>query len=359
MKFLVLITILAIVPHFVNAGAAHATCTPVDLRPELGAPRDQGNTGWCFAHVAADLLTQKLRSRISATDIALQSALTDEDDVRHLSDGPVSRFLNSPTQASHWRTAREPEMKRFRTKMILSENGVLNVGGNEDFSVALANLKGACLEQNLPEDSVKGPSGLASVPEILAEAKATRCFSTPATRGRDCGEVLHPKGDQDLSPLIDQMSEGLNQVILDWADHKCARRIQTNHVPRTLQVAKDVESLERAYKSGELKRDETRERLRARLDASLTAGRAASIGYSAYDVLPKDGGHDRFADHASVIAARRMTSDGQCQYFVRQSWGLGCKGYKRSVLAGCESETGGMWLRFDQLPTLYSVIDVP
>jgi hypothetical protein len=48
-----------------------AGCSDLDLRPVLGEARDQGDTGWCFAHSAADLLTAAVGHRISAMDVAV------------------------------------------------------------------------------------------------------------------------------------------------------------------------------------------------------------------------------------------------------------------------------------------------
>lgn len=350
---------MAATPAFALAAPAEnsESCSRIDLRPSLGEPRDQRESGWCFAHVAADLLTQKIGERVSASDLALQSALMPEKEIRSLPQDEAGRYLNDPDLQRRWRVAREPELKRFRSKMIMSTNGVLNVGGNEDFSLALASVKGACLERDLPDEDLNSRHGLRAVEDLRDLHDKTACASSSRDE-RACGRVLRPASpSEDLSPLIDRMSEGMSPQILKWADRQCGQRRRVHSVPRILQVADDAEHLDAAYKNGELEISEVRARILERLNEALEAGRVAAIGYSANDVLTRDSS-DRWGDHASVIAGRRPGAKG-CEYFVRQSWGQGCDGYRRRLNKVCEPETGGMWLRLEQLPSIYSVTDLP
>lgn len=48
-----------------------SNCSTVDLRKKLSPLRNQGNTGWCFAYAASDLLTAKLGKEISAVSVAI------------------------------------------------------------------------------------------------------------------------------------------------------------------------------------------------------------------------------------------------------------------------------------------------
>jgi hypothetical protein len=68
-------------------------CTSVDLRPFLGRPRDQGPTGWCFAHTTADLATVELLTRVSAFDVAAQYILLREEDLERLQSADIKSFL--------------------------------------------------------------------------------------------------------------------------------------------------------------------------------------------------------------------------------------------------------------------------
>ena len=51
---------------------ASGNCSAVDHTALLGPPRNQGDSSWCYAHVAADLLTAHTGQRISAVDLAIQ-----------------------------------------------------------------------------------------------------------------------------------------------------------------------------------------------------------------------------------------------------------------------------------------------
>jgi hypothetical protein len=48
-----------------------ASCSPVDLRAQVGAVRDQGNSDWCASFVGADLISAKLGYRVSATSVGI------------------------------------------------------------------------------------------------------------------------------------------------------------------------------------------------------------------------------------------------------------------------------------------------
>lgn len=58
--------------HLIDAGnksliREKASCTPVDNRNDkLGPVRNQDSIGWCYAFATADLLTHKLRQKVSA-----------------------------------------------------------------------------------------------------------------------------------------------------------------------------------------------------------------------------------------------------------------------------------------------------
>ena len=57
-----LAVIIALLPF---AAHSQTKCTTVDLRSSLGEARDQGESGWCFANTAADLVSHAVGYRVS------------------------------------------------------------------------------------------------------------------------------------------------------------------------------------------------------------------------------------------------------------------------------------------------------
>ncbi len=53
-------------PH----ATSEAECTKVDLRPAVGPARNQGNIGWCYANVTADLLTFRYRKELGTKRVS-------------------------------------------------------------------------------------------------------------------------------------------------------------------------------------------------------------------------------------------------------------------------------------------------
>lgn len=335
--FIATIVVFSALP---DAGAQ--SCGARDFRPVLGEPRDQGDTGWCFSHTTADLVTAKLKRRVSAFAIATDYILGDLEKLAASDDPAVREYLNAhPELLKDIRSARREEPANYRRKNILTSKGLYNTGGLEDGSLLLSSQKGFC-------DDHKLPSGADNYDRYLKDiALSFGRNSCPDPRPRAIGDI---RGDA---------SKIAAWHFSNWTEQRCDPRFkpETPLLPKTLYKAKDVKEFGKKYRD-KAARDAAQAELWAEIDAAFDAGRPVAIGYNAYDIskLPK-GENPRDGDHSSLIAARRMRN-GVCEYFVRNSYGKDCD-YVSPYQASCEADHGGTWVPRSALKTLYSVVSVP
>jgi hypothetical protein len=66
------ILVVALFAGHTFAQSADQCSTQVIDVSTLGAPRYQGERGWCYAYVAADLVSMAVGKKISADDVALE-----------------------------------------------------------------------------------------------------------------------------------------------------------------------------------------------------------------------------------------------------------------------------------------------
>jgi len=345
--------------------ASTDSCAPVDLRRKLGPPRDQGDTGWCYAHTSADLVGFQLGQRISPFDIAAAFVFTD---LRFLSnqDNRWLSFLKQNDKIElRWQSNLQDQKNQLEPGVVeCFDKGFYQFGGLDEAAMYVSQKKGFCREAALPT----APSAVqAKAEELLA---------------------LYDSGnEEDYSKFLDE-----------WLDQKCGNRLQGKKflVPSSLYLTETVQDLLETYPNLELRRQK-QQFLKQKIDQLISAQIPVSIGYSAYDLLdqnssrvmkikfraknlqtffrrasdlkaprceearlhrlysePADEDEDIHGDHASLVVARRSVN-GSCQYFVRNSFGKGCDGYLGSLLKRCDIEAGGAWVTLDELPTLYSL----
>ena len=340
------------------------TCSSVDFNSRLGPPRDQGDSGWCYAHVAADLLTAHTGQRISAVDLAIQYSTASRRELRQSPATPLRDFLLSPDQERRFWDGRDQELSSFRPRRYLTGNGLVSLGGSEDSAIAIGQWRGLCRESDLPESevTVDGLREFSDLRRRLRQREVPTLIDLGTARVGEC--ELSP-GDPtashtaNLNELAQIMTGGLRERVIQYANRKCGERLRVEPpvLPRSTMLADSAEELEQRIRRREVSARQIRSQLETRINEGLTAGRPVAISYSAYDVMTPDDGA-RHADHASVISARRQRA-GRCEYFVRNSWGQDCSVYRPRFRSQCERARGGVWVTLDQLPSLYGVIDLP
>lgn len=102
-------------------------CSSVDLRPQMGPIANQDGTGWCYAYAAADIVSFKLKKKISPIDIALQN--------HKYEDGRNQTAINKATL----------------------RGSQLGSGGYPDLSILTAQLeaKGFCPDEKISTNDLK------------------------------------------------------------------------------------------------------------------------------------------------------------------------------------------------------------
>lgn len=340
---------------FTTVNALADSCSSIDLRPALGEPRDQGDTGWCFSHTAADLLSVKLKKRISAYDLAISHHLTDIKKLENSKSPEVREYLRQTGMIARIRDERigeaddpgAPYMQAKNFFRVSNANGEVNhkgligMGGSEDVAILMGQERGFCVA-----DQLEGNRGDA---DFLRRIKGFH----QSRRNEPLGRDFHDYGIA-TEPEAQKMSES----VIKYADQRCQPRIRPREpiVPYIRMYGKGVQDFRKQVKAGNIDKVEAQKNVWGDIDKILEQGEATTIGYDAYDISPPDQGAQH-GDHSSVIAGRKMMN-GQCHYFLRNSWGKDCTIYLGQFKSRCDKNAGGVWLKKSELPSLYSVVSL-
>lgn len=320
-------------------------CTPVDLRPLIGPPMDQGDSGYCFAHTSSALIQAKLGVRISPMQLATHYHLVNPSELR----GPVApevRALLTPEFFAFWQKDRATEPESYEKERILTENGLLNSGGEEYPTLVAANFLGLCPESRLPTGLEVYKPYLTSINEFHRRR---------ALRGIPEHERREPLGE-----IPDPEARGMAWSYRHWVEMKCGPRLRPAQplLPRMISLAPSLAAYRRLERSGLLTAS-ARNNVLAAIDAALDSRRPISIGYAYADLIPDTEARPNAAsaeevDHASVIAGRKRMG-GKCYYFVRNSFGdEKDDGYHAKFKGRLES--GGVWVLPEEVPSLYNAV---
>lgn len=323
--------------------SASDDCGEVDLRACLGAPRDQGETGWCFATTTADLTSCALGMRVSATDIALTYHLASPEipgmhkDAEEAMRGPEQR-----ARYQEWLTRGFPIKDSLEVGWngkLPDYRGLYSLGGEEDIAFLAASARGFCLDSRLP-------SGPKHDVKNIAEAKRfSRSGFSPAP-----GQVLSH---------IPEEERAVAQAFWSWGDKKCGARIfpEQLFLPRSFEIAEDSVELLKLKKNA-VEFEARRAELIRNINEHLTQGRAVASGIDTREMTtPEWSGDD--PEHSIIIAGRKRIG-GVCHYFVRNTGGADCKIYlpKLNPRKLCDAKAGGIWVPLEKIPSLYSAIAI-
>jgi hypothetical protein len=326
--------------------AAHANddCSPVDLRADLGAPRAQDGTSWCYAHSAADLLSQAMHRRVSSIDLAATYLMGNEALLHKIKHPAMQEYLKQhPDFDSRLKESRK-EKDAYTPDKILSAGGIVDTGGRDDEAIVLSNLKGLCKAELLPAGKKNVEKYLRAIRDDLVD-----------------DDEVEPIVEGPIGAVENDFARIMAHAFQKWVDERCGERLKPKAplLPHEVSVAESLEEYIALVKTGLLNGDEARVRLVKELDRVLDSGKVAAIAYESFDLYPRTEPvrTERFhGDHSSVVAARKKI-EGECHYFVRNHFGATC-GYRREYEENCEKGAGGVWVKPEALKHLYSVISV-
>lgn len=307
-------------------------CREVDYTHELGPTRHQGETGWCYAHSAADLVSQHLKVRVSAVDLATTYLLTDLDKVR-----------STPDFFARTRRWRLEDPQSYVPGRIYSDRGLYFLGGLDQDAILMSNLRGFCADSALP-------GGPALFTQYMREVR--HIWSTP--RLRDACLEQSKREIHRIGSMPSPLSQDMARVFQCFVDQKCGQRIQPARpvVADTLEVASDVDEFYDGIKSGRIDPKAAEKLMFDKIDGLLDEGKIISIGWDASDVYDSDGPG---ADHATTIVARKMIK-GVCHYRIRDNYGTQCYDYRPGFKGFCDKATGGTWFARGQIPSIYGLV---
>ncbi|MGE5086429.1 MAG: C1 family peptidase [Bacillota bacterium] len=281
-----------ILNNFINVGRnsmaqERKSCTSVDLRPAMGPPRSQDSMGWCYAFTVADLVSYKLKQRVSAADIALsynQDLLSDA-------------------------------LRLFGTTEDKFSGGLITGAFKKSKKV------GYCLEKDLPSEDNSGA-------DLKTRLTAVDNMGRLAVQGEISCEQFYKNSKsmfpnakfEDVRAILSQYSR--DDYFKKLVDKTCKNRISGKNLEMSYMFNLNDSSFGK------------------KIDAQLSAKNPVEFSYNSSildDARTKDG----FADHSSLIVGRRFNQkSGQCEYLVRNSWGKSCGFYDSNY--SCEN--GNVWI---------------
>jgi len=282
----------SILDNYINLGRKSMaqekkTCGAVDLRPALGAPRSQDSVGWCFAFTVADLVSYKLKQRVSAADIAL-SYNSD------MLSGARRFFGTTEDQFS---------------------------GGSATGAFKSSKETGYCLEKDLPSEDNSGANFKDNLATVDNMGRLALNGQITCDQFYKKASSLFPNvGLQDMRAILSQSSR--NDYFKKLVDKTCKNRISGQKLNMKYMLNLTSSSFGK------------------NIDAQLSAKNPIEFAYDSTILDDPRGGAGR-ADHSSLLVGRRFNQkSGQCEYLVRNSWGKSC-GYYNS---GYTCEGGNVWI---------------
>lgn len=301
-----------------------AECAPVDLRPALGPARNQGNIGWCYANVTADLLTYQYRSSLKG---------------QRVSAGYTALVFNKG-----------------------NDNPALGEGGAVDEAMKFAAREGLCTEAAEREVMGKGPR-LPIKQKLEAFVNFKKLYdqaqTDPAAKAKFHAQVAEYRNSN--STLFDLKINEINLLLastnqknfpLEFARMLCKNRTIMAPPPYPVMSSIDKEDFGRFWI-----------KLSPYIHKQLEENKPVAIGYAAQFlsqanvprwnygwVAARLGSNEGVARHASLIVGRRWNGK-RCEFILRNSWGTGCNYGNKLYTSPHKCEGGHLFVGEEFLET--------
>jgi len=318
-------------------------CRAVDYTQELGPTRHQAETGWCYAHTAADLVSQHLKTRVSAVDLATTYLLTDLNKVKAMPSQTIRRWLAGQPQfygrTEYWR---QEDPQAYRPNRILTDHGLYYLGGMDQDAILMSNIKGFCSDQELPGGPAEFKQHLARVKELARDRRwSANCLRSSLKDSPAIGSIANPRAAR------------LARLFQCYVDQSCQERIQSREpiLAASLDLAASLADFRAGIEAGSIDQGKGHAKLFAKINELLDQGKIVSIGWDAAEVYQ----NQAESDHAATLVARKKIG-GVCHYQIRDNYGAKCYDMHKEFSAKCDPRNGGIWVRADQLASAYAAV---
>lgn len=264
-------------------------CGRNDLRGvRLGAVRDQGDAGWCWAVTAADLISYRINERASAIDIAVSTKTTEI----------------YPSLANE--TSQDREVRSFFGGAVLGS------------AIKVAGLNGLCLAKDLSDD-VKNFTAMTSRGGKELQSVLSRCGSPDMNCSVFTSLVPH-LSLSDIVRISSESNKGIRELSVALVNANCQGY---RKAPIGFAIQSETESM------------------LSKINVQLNKQNIVGITYKPMSILNEGKAGDLHA--SSIVGSRPVGS--RCQYLIRNSWGKNCN--KATSLAVCDKDDPGNYWVFD------------
>lgn len=265
------------------------TCSSKDLSqsPGLEAPLNRDGTGWCYAFSAADLVSFKIKKRISAFDVATQF----HESIR---SSLVKRFTHNKTMH------------------------MLESGGNIEEALEAASGRPMCSEAELPSDYNNN-----SMYDYVSQVESLKAANSPSAT---C------EGVKKLFPSL--LADEVKNILSAYKGEERTMQLALASCKNKIQVPKI------RYQSFKVKDDPSLKDLDKQLDAGniLAFDHDPRFFILGPDYTPKKIDYT----HIATVVGRKFIN-GQCMYKIKGSSGRN-KNYKYASPYKENNSGGYVWV---------------
>lgn len=309
---------------------AFADCSPKDLTDpdylksvgkeklidHFKTPRDQDSVGWCGAYAPSDSLSFAVGEPVSAIDVS------------------INQYANENSKGD----------SSVKGKRLEKLSGITPLSATN-----IAKQNGYCPESVIPSDQTSS-SNLGHYAILNLMEAFQKIYDDYKSKGQPkdyCVNCSTDNYEKIIKPALPAVTTDMIKDVLikNQGDSLESFRELLNKLCEGKRVKVDPQ-VDFIYKS-----NLGSKKISTVLDEALDGGSMPSIGmntsfFAKAEVLP--GGH---GDHELMVVARRMGSNGKCEYLVRNSWGRSCSFYQEPIAAKCDPNKGSFWMDQDQLQT--------
>lgn len=312
-----------------NEGAGIKNCGAVDLSSQMGPIRDQDSVGFCHAVAAADLLSYKLKNRISAASIMVQYNANEDE-------APFVRFMGK----------KESEL----------------FGGQTDEAIRIGLDKGLCLEKDFPSEyagngefAPKNLYDFMKKTESAAKKNESQKIKDKVLDYTSFG-VLNRLWQNRRSPACDVTLPSSLMSVQQMGNLKNIESVIRNSTSKDVFYNLEASACNgRRIKSPPLKVVKvpvssdiaTRTKAIAAIDEQLNKKNPSAISYYPEYLKNENAGRSG-KPHASTVVGRQLNKEtGRCEYLIRNSYGSTCPNPKSSPKVSCKN--GNYWVSREDL----------